>query len=205
MLRNLFDRTLVVLFCASLTLSCLAQEKGFAPVADPSEFKTRFKTESSRITSVESSFTQEKTLLALTETIASSGRFWFKRDVGVRLEYMEPFKYLMIIKGDELLVRDNQRESRISMRSSKLFQQVNRVMVDCIQGSILESKDFTAIALEDEGMYRVELTPATKTLREFFELIVLSVDKTDHTAKAIEMREPSGDKSVISVSKKKVK
>ena len=204
MLNSLVNRILSVVLCAGYLVPCTAQEKNFVPVADPAGFKTEFKSASSLVMSVESRFTQEKTLIALTETMTSSGRFWFKRDVGVRLEYMEPFNYLMIMKGDELMVRDNQRESRINMRSSKLFQQVNRVMVDCIQGSILESKDFTAKALENEGTYRVELTPQTKTLREFFELIILSVDKTDHTAKMIEMREPTGDKTVISFDNKKV-
>jgi outer membrane lipoprotein-sorting protein len=184
--------------------SCFAQEAGFVPVADPEQFKTRFKTESSHVTSVQSTFTQEKTLIALTETMVSSGNFWFKRNVGVRLEYMEPFKYLMIMKGDELFVRDNQRDSRINMRSSKLFQQVNRVMVDCVQGTIMDSKDFTATALENELSYRVELTPVSKNLRTFFDMIVLSVDKVDYTANVIEMHEPTGDKTVISFANKKV-
>src|SRR5690606_12844124 len=112
-------------------------------------FKKKFAEESEKVQSITSDFVQEKTLVALTEKITSSGKFWFKRSNRVRIEYVKPFKYLLVMNGDKLLVRDNDRENKINVKSNKLFQQVNRIMIDCVQGTILDSKDFTTKVFEN--------------------------------------------------------
>ena len=160
--------------------------------------------ESAKVVSITSDFTQEKTLTALTEKITSSGKFWFKRNNRVRIEYLKPFVYLMIMDGDKMLVRDNEKENKINVKSNKLFQQVNRIMIDCVQGTILDSKDFTTKVFEDDKVFLLEMTPVSKALREFFQTIVLRVDKHDYSVKSIEMNEPAGDKTIISFKNKRL-
>jgi outer membrane lipoprotein-sorting protein len=143
-------------------------------------------------------------LVALTEKITSTGKFWFKRNNRVRIEYEKPFRYLMVMNGDKMLIRDNDRENKINVKSNKLFQQVNRIMIDCVQGTILDSKDFTTKIFENDRLYLLEMTPSSKALREFFETIVLSVEKSDYSVRSIEMNEPAGDKTVISFENKKL-
>jgi outer membrane lipoprotein-sorting protein len=46
------------------------------------------------------------------------------------------------------------------------------------------------------------MIPTSKALKEFFQTIVLQVEKKDYTARSIEMNEPSGDKTVISFTDK---
>jgi outer membrane lipoprotein-sorting protein len=154
--------------------------------------------------SISSDFSQEKTLTALTEKITSTGKFWFKRSNKLRLEYTKPFVYLIVMNGDKMLVRDNQKENRINVKSSKLFQQVNRIMIDCVQGTILDSKDFTTRVFENGTTFLLEMTPVSKTLREFFQTIVLTVDKKDYSAKSIAMNEPMGDMTLIKFEHKKL-
>src|SRR5690606_12774956 len=139
-----------------------------------------------------------------TEKIVSSGKFWFKRSNRVRIEYVKPFKYLLVMNGDKLLVRDNDRENKINVKSNKLFQQVNRIMIDCVQGTILDSKDFTTKVFENDKNYLLEMKPASKALREFFDVIVLTVDKSDYAARSIEMSEPAGDTTTIFFENKKL-
>lgn len=110
----------------------------------------------------------------------------------------------MIMNGDKMLVRDHEKENKINVKSNKLFQQVNRIMIDCVQGTILDSKDFSTKVFENDKVYLLEMTPSSKTLREFFQTIVLSVEKSDYSVKAIEMNEPSGDKTIISFKNKKL-
>src|SRR5688500_13089813 len=154
-----------------------AQYDGYKPVTDLTAFKKKFALESAKVVSITSDFTQEKTLTALTEKITSSGKFWFKRNNRVRIEYLKPFVYLMIMDGDKMLVRDNEKENKINIKSNKLFQQVNRIMIDCVQGTILDSKDFTTKVFENDKVFLLEMTPVSKALREFFQTIVLRVDK----------------------------
>ncbi len=198
-----------IAICFVVTLFLLAtpvfaQYPGFKPVADLGSFQKTFKTESASVLSIESNFTQEKVLTALTEKITSTGRFWFKRSNRVRIEYVKPFVYLMVMNGDKMLIRDDQKENRINVKSNKLFQQVNRIMIDCVQGTILESKDFTTKVFENDKTFLLEMTPVSKTLKEFFQTIVLTVDKKDYSADSIEMNEPSGDKTTILFTNKKL-
>lgn len=181
-----------------------AQPPGYAAIKDLNTFKQRFKTGSSHIVSIESTFKQEKILSALTEKIVSNGKFWFKRSNRVRIEYVKPFQYTMVLNGEKMLTQDGQKQSQINVRSNKLFQQVNKIMIDCVQGTILDSKDFTAKVFEDESTFLLELTPTSKALREFFQTIMLTVSKTDYSADSIEMNEPSGDKTTIIFTDKKL-
>lgn len=196
--------TISFLFLILSSKSTVAQYSGFHPVSDLPSFKKKFAAESGKVLSITSDFTQDKTLTALTETITSSGKFWFKRSNKVRIEYVKPFAYLMIMNGDKMLVRDNEKENKINVKSNKLFQQVNRVMIDCVQGTILESKDFSTKVFENDKMYLLEMIPASKNLREFFQTIVLLVEKNDYSVKSIEMNEPSGDRTIIAFKNKKL-
>lgn len=195
----------IVAVCFLLSpMLTFAQYEGYKSVADITSFKKEFQRESAEVLSIQSSFTQEKVLTALTEKITSSGKFWFKRSNKVRIEYVKPFTYLMVMNGDKMMVRDNQKENRVNVKSNKLFQQVNRIMIDCVQGTILDSKDFTTRVFENDGTYLLEMTPVSKLLREFFQTIVLKVDKKDYSVNLIEMNEPSGDTTSILFTDKKL-
>lgn len=176
-------------------LNCFAQS--FRPVADVSAFKREFAAQSVKVRTITSDFRQEKELVALTEKIVSTGKFWFKRDNKVRISYEKPFIYLLVINGDRMVVKDDQNESKVNVKSNKLFQQVNQVMLGCIQGTILESADFTSAIYESGTHYRVELVPVARSLKQFFKTIVLIIDRKDYTVSTLEMNEQGGDRTLL--------
>lgn len=192
--------------CALLFSVCFAnaQYNGYTAVENLEAFKKVFASESAKILTISSNFTQEKILSALTEKIVSTGTFRFKRDNKVRIEYQKPFSYLMIMNGDRLLLRDDKKANEVNVRSNKLFQQINRIILDCIQGTILESKDFSTSVFEDKQSYLLEMTPVGKGLREFFQNVVLVVEKSDYSVRKIEMNEPGGDQTIITFTDKKL-
>jgi outer membrane lipoprotein-sorting protein len=199
-LMPLITMTLLLLF----NLTCFAQYDGFKPVADMDAFRKQFAGESAKVMSITSTFTQEKVLTALTEKISSEGNFWFKRSDKVRIEYIKPFQYLMIMRDGKLLVRDGQKESTVNVNSSKLFQQVNRIMIDCVQGTVLSGNDFVVKAFENNNEFLLELTPTAKALKSFFTTIVLVVEKRDYSVQSIQMNEPTGDYTLITFTNKKI-
>lgn len=200
-----FRRCIVMLglLLASSTI-INAQHPGYNPISNLNDFKKEFAVQSAKINSITSGFKQEKILTALTEKITSTGNFKFKRNNKVRIEYTKPFSYLMIMNGDKMMVKDQQKETQINVKSNKLFQQINRIMVDCIQGTILESKDFTTCVFENDKTYLLEMTPVTKGLKDFFKTIILTVERSDYSVRAIEMNEPSGDQTIITFTDKKL-
>lgn len=181
-----------------------AQYNGYQPLTDVAAFKKKFAAEAVKISSISSNFKQEKTLTALTETIASQGTFNFKRTNKVKLEYKKPFSYVMLMNGDKMIVKDDGHENTVNLKSNKLFQQINRIVVDCIQGTILDSKDFTSKVFESQKDFLLEMTPTSKSLKGFFQTIVLIVEKKDYSVDSIKMNEPSGDTTIITFTEKKI-
>jgi outer membrane lipoprotein-sorting protein len=181
-----------------------AQYAGFSPVADLTKFKTAFSAATQKTTSVKADFTQDKNLSMLSEKITSKGNFWFKKDSRVRMEYNQPFKYLMILNKDKVYVKDGQKESKVSTKSNKMFQQINKMMIDCMQGTMLENTDFKTRIFENKNNALVELTPVAKGMKELFKSINVIVDKKDFSVLSIEMNELSGDNTIMRFTNKEL-
>lgn len=174
-----------------------AQYAGYSGISDATAFRNSFSKATQQISTIKSDFTQEKNLSMLAEKINSRGKFWFRKESMVRMEYTNPYQYLMVINKDKVLVKDKQKESKINTRSNKMFQQINRVMIDCMQGTVLSNNDFNTKLFENKSTVLIEMTPVVKGLKEMFKNIVLIVDKKDYSVLSINMTEPSGDNTLI--------
>lgn len=192
---------LFIIFAAN---ALQAQYAGYAALTDIAKFRTEFSTATQKALTIKSSFVQEKNLSMLSEKIVSKGKFWFKKDNQVRMEYNQPFQYLMIINKDKVFVKDGQKENKVSARSNKLFQQVNKIMIDCMQGTTLSNPDFKTRVFENKTTYLLELVPVVKGLKELFKNINVVVDKKDYSANSIEMQEVSGDNTIIRFANKEL-
>ena len=174
-----------------------AQYPGYTLLANTRSFKEQFAAASQKINTLTSNFVQEKNLSMLSEKIISKGSFWFKKDKRFRMQYNDPFQYLMILNNDNVYIKDGQKENTISTRSNQLFRQINAMMIDCVRGTALSSPDFSFRVFESGQSYLIELSPVSKNLSKFFKNINIIVDKKDYSASAIEMYELSGDNTVI--------
>ena len=198
------NRFILVLFALMTSFAALAQYPGFSPVADLGKFKTEFASATQKTTSIKSDFTQEKNLSMLSEKIISKGNFWFKKDSRVRMEYTTPFKYLMILNKDKVYVKDGAKESRVSTKSNKMFQQIKKIMIDCMQGTMLSNTDFKTKIFENKSSALVELTPVIKGMKEMFKSINVVVDKKDFSVLSIQMQELSGDNTIMRFTNKEL-
>jgi outer membrane lipoprotein-sorting protein len=194
----------LILLVFVLAISSKAQFAGYTPVADLAKFKADFSAAALKTNSIKSDFVQEKNLSMLSEKIISKGKFWFKKESQVRMEYNQPYQYLMIINKDRVFVKDGQKENKISTRSNKLFQQINKIMIDCMQGTALSNPDFKTRVFENKNNSIVELTPQTKGMKGLFRSFNVVVDRKDFSVVSIEMLELSGDNTLIRFSNKEL-
>jgi outer membrane lipoprotein-sorting protein len=194
----------LALFLMATFNSLKAQYPGYTPVADLVKFKADFSAATQKTISIKSDFIQEKNLSMLSEKIISKGKFWFKKEDQVRMEYNQPYPYLLIINKDKVFVKDGQKENKISVRSNKLFQQINKIMIDCMQGTALNNPDFKTRVFENKNTSLVELTPVTKGLKELFKSINIITEKKDFSVISIEMQELSGDNTLIRFTNKEL-
>ena len=181
-----------------------AQYPGYALLTDLTGFKEQFSTAAKNTNSIKSDFVQEKTLSMLSEKIISKGKFWFKKDNQLRMEYNHPFQYLMIINRDKVFIKDGQKQNTISVKSNKLFQQINKITVDCVQGTAFSNTDFNTRVFESKNGYLIELSPISKTLKDFFKTINVAIDKKNYSVNTIEMNENSGDITMIRFTDKEL-
>lgn len=182
----------------------VAQTDSFKLIQNVADFKKTFSIESKKVNSIGSDFRQEKVLSLLEEKMESNGKFWFKREDKIRIEYQQPFQYLLILNKDEIIIKDHDKQNRLNVKSNKLFQQINRIILDCVQGSILDNKDFEVAAFENSKYYRLEMKPITKGLQDFFSQIVVLVDKKDFAASELSLHEVGGDYTTIHFSNKEL-
>jgi len=186
---------LIMIVLAGLTTN--AQHAGYRSIGDSAAFKENFSAAYRKIESIQCQFKQEKQLSMISEKLKSRGRFWFKKENKVRMVYEDPFQYLLVVNNNDVWIRDGQSDSHISANSNKLFQQLNKLIVDCVKGTALSSPDFSNRVFENADDYLVELIPASKTLRAIFKNINIVLDKKDFSVSEIQMFELSGDSTVI--------
>jgi outer membrane lipoprotein-sorting protein len=179
------------------SIALKAQPAGYTAVKDLVKFKEEFTAAAKKMETIKSDFVQEKNLSMLSEKIVSIGKFWLKKDNLLRMEYSKPYEYLMILNKNNIYIKDGNKESKVSTRSSKLFQQVNRITIDCMQGTVFINPDLATKVYESKSAYAIEIVPVSKGLKDFFKSINVTIDKTDHAVLSIEMNETSGDDTVI--------
>jgi len=180
-----------------ITADVKAQQGEYAPVKDLEKFKEQFTAVAAKVQTIKSDFTQEKNLSMLSEKIVSKGKFWFRKENLLRMEYTKPYEYLMILNKDNIYIKDGEKESRVSVKSNKIFQQINKIVIDCVEGEVFNNPDFNTTAFESKTSYKVELSPIGKTLKQFFTNIDVFIDKKDYSVTTIEMNENSGDNTIL--------
>jgi outer membrane lipoprotein-sorting protein len=198
-------RTLVFFMFLLVPMITKAQvPPGYTQITDPSVFKSKFAEVANSTKSIRSDFSQEKTMTMLSEKIVSQGKFYFKKESKVRMEYLSPFKYLMIINGTKVYIRDGEKVTTVSTGSNKIFRQVSQIMLDCVSGNMLMNPDFDTRVFENKSNYLIEMKPVSKGIMEFFNTILVYVDKTDHSVSKIQMTEGSGDFTIMNFTNKEL-
>lgn len=76
-----------------------------------------------------------------------------QKESKVRMEYNQPYLYLMIINKDKVFVKDGTKENKVSTKSNKLFKQINQIMIDCMQGTALNNTDFKTRVLKTKHLH----------------------------------------------------
>ncbi|MBK6275450.1 MAG: outer membrane lipoprotein carrier protein LolA [Saprospirales bacterium] len=186
---------LFLVFCFPICV--FAQLKGYTLVKDVPSFKKTFAEQSKKVNSIKCDFVQEKNLSVLSEKITSKGTFMFKKQNMARMEYTTPFKYLLIINADKVFIKDDQKSNSFSSKNNKLFENINKIMIDCVQGTALDNKNFTSVISENEKQYLLELVPTIKKMKDYIKKINIFIDKKDFSVNKFDMIDASGDNTTL--------
>jgi outer membrane lipoprotein-sorting protein len=198
----MLKQKLYILFCC-ISFSLFAQPS-FKPVKDTVLLKEKINAISKETNSLESDFTQVKTLSMLSEKITSKGHFCFQKTNLLRWEYSSPYIYIIVINKDKVLIKDETKLKKYDMNSNKVFKEINDIMISCIDGNILASTKFKIGYGENDKGYRLELTPLVKGMKESLKKIYMYFDKAVTSVTKLEIVETTDDFTVIDFTNKKV-
>lgn len=193
-----------LLLALSINSTVSAQNKEFKTMKDTALFKQKLLEKSKATNSIESNFTQEKNLSMLSEKIISKGHFYFKKTNLLRWEYLSPTNYLIVINKDKIYIKDGKKVSKYDTNSNKLFKGINDMMLNSVQGNVLNHSDFKISYFENDTYYLVEMMPKVKEMKSYIKTISMYFDKTDYTVSKIKTVELSDDYTSIEFSNKKL-
>ena len=170
-----------------------AQPKGYQQVKNIAPFQQALSQANAAKQTIASDFSQVKNLSLLADKIKSKGKFYFKREDKVRIEYTSPYSYLLVMNGGQLMVKDEQKSNKINTRNSKTMQSVNRVMIDCMRGTVFQNPDFKVASYENGQSYLLSLMPVTDAMKKMFKQIDVYMDKKNFDVSRLTMTENGGD------------
>lgn len=194
--------TLVFVLVFAVFLSN-AQE-GFKPIESSVELKSEFKTSTKSLSAIQSDFVQEKYLSYLSTTVVSKGKFWYKKPDKLRWEYTEPFKFMVIMNGDKVLVKDENQTNAYKNKPNQTFQMLNQVLANSVTGNLIDNSEYEFEVAENSTDYRITLKPVNPESRKVIEKIEMLFGKKNLTVYQIIMFEPTGDTIKIRFENKRV-
>ncbi|MBS1771990.1 MAG: outer membrane lipoprotein carrier protein LolA [Bacteroidetes bacterium] len=187
-MRNIIGVCLVF-----VSLSGFAQPKGYQAVKNVAAFQQQLNKNNTSVQTIASDFIQTKNLALLSEKVKSKGKFYFQKQDKVRIEYTSPFSYLLVMNGNQVMVKDEQKTSKINTKNSKAMQSVNRIMIDCMQGTVFQNPDFSVTAYESANGYLLSMLPSNDAMRKMFKQIDIYMDKKSLDVDRLTMTETGGD------------
>lgn len=195
--RKLFSIVLTVILMAIMP-NVWAQKAGFSPLSNTSSLEQAMAKNAQQTQSISSDFVQVKHMKMLNDKVKSKGKFHYKKNDKVRIEYQSPFQYLLVMNGSMIFVKENGKVSKINTRNSMTMQAVNKIMMDCMRGTVFTNKDFSVKAFSSNDQYLLAMTPQNSTVKGLFKQIEVYINKTDHQVVKLVMNENGGDYTEMS-------
>ena len=183
----------IVLVFLLASMGSFAQKAGFSAISNTSSLEQVLKNNAAASSTISSDFSQVKNMKMLNDKVSSKGKFYFKKQDKVRIEYTSPFQYLLTMNGGMIAVKEGGKVSKINTRNSLAMQAVNRVMMDCMRGTVFTNKDFSVKAYGSSTQYLLVMTPITASVKGLFKTIDVYIEKKDTQVSQLVMTENGGD------------
>ncbi|MDD4214917.1 MAG: outer membrane lipoprotein carrier protein LolA [Bacteroidales bacterium] len=193
-MKKIFYILLLIVTVPIGALHALPPDTTFRVLKDTSVLKRKISEYTASLQSLESNFVQHRYISVLTVPVESKGYFCYKNDAMIRWEYIEPFKYLMIINNETVYVSDEGKNTAFNMSGNTGFGRIANLFDKMFKGNVMDDKkDFSCGYFENDLYYKMVLNPKNKNIKNFFIEIHLYFEKSLFSVERIIMKEQSGD------------
>lgn len=168
---------------------------------EAASLKQLVKAQAKTTKTITSEFTQYKHMDFLSNDIITNGDLHFKSPDLVRWAYTEPFEYIVIFKNQTLYINDEGKKSNVDMSSSKLFKELNNLIIKSVKGDMFDDEAFEIEYYKDSESSLVYFKPIDKKSAKFISAFHITFNKKGDV-EIVKMVEPSGDYTKIVFSNK---
>lgn len=188
MKKILFILTLLTAFNCNLLAQNLTQE----------QIKQKINQKAAAVKTLQCDFVQTKYMKLLNKKQMSNGKMYYSQPDKLRWEYTSPYKYLFIINGNSVRIKNNNRNDQIDANRNKLFKEIAKIMMDSVVGKCLSDNRSFKTSIADKGNEWVAtLLPQRREMKGLFKNIILHFNKSKAMVSTVELIEKNGDKTVI--------
>jgi len=154
--------------------------------------KEKVKAQAAETKTITSDFVQYKHLDFLTNDIITKGDLAFKTPNMVKWSYVDPFVYSVIFKDENLYINDEGQKSDVNLSSSKLFKQLNKLIVNSVKGDMFDDNEFEINYFRIADNSDVHFTPINKKIAKYIKAFHIQFNSKGDVVE-IKMIEPSDD------------
>ncbi len=190
-------RLISILILLNVFCKGQAQPEGYSQVFDTVFITQKINEVSTNINSINSEFIQEKNITFLYEKIISKGILIYERPDRLKLEYTSPFTYLLIMNSGQLLINSGDSKMEYDMNSSKMFNEINNLIISSVQGEIINNPNYNTSFFENADTLLIKLFPKQEELSKYIKNIDLYIGKNDYTVSKLQITEPLDDYTLI--------
>lgn len=186
------------IFCllACMSVGVYAQQP--ADAAESRKMVAEVCAAAAEMTSLQCDFVQVKQLSLLQTVLTSEGKMYYKGGDRLRWEYTSPYVYTFVLNGDRVILKSSEKTDVLSVRSSKMFQQIARIMLNSVTGRCLaDGGDFRVTMYKGGKEWEARLVPQQKELAALFSEVCLHIDPKLRMVTVVELKERSGDTTRI--------
>lgn len=177
-----------------LAQNIAAQEMIKADETQSRDMIAEINQKAAELQSMKCEFVQTKHLSLLNEKMVSTGQMHYKQEKMLRWEYFQPYTYTFVLSEDKVMLRSSQKTDVIDVKTSRMFQEITRIMMNSVTGkSLTDKKDFQVNMYTRNKQWIAKLIPQRKEIKQMFSAITLYFDPEKAMVSEVEMTEKSGD------------
>lgn len=145
-------------------------------------------------------FVQTKKLKMLKRDVVSKGYMCYGNPDKLHWEYTSPYRYVFILNGQTVMMRNSKGDSKINVEQSKMFKEITRIMMSSVLGTcVTNNRDFN-VSLKGKGNnWQAVMTPKRNPMKQMFSQIIVYFDMARSMVSDVKMVEKNGDMTFITL------
>lgn len=176
----------------------LSVSASFAQNYTEAQVRQRINAAASKMNTMQCDFVQTKTLKMLKSKMVSRGRMLYSKPTKLRWEYISPYKYIFLLNGQTVWMKNTQGSNEIDAAQSRMFKEITRIMMSSVLGTcVSNSRDFT-VSLNGQGnSWKAILIPKKNPMKQMFKTITVYFDMRKSEVNGVKMIDRNGDATSI--------